>query len=108
MSNVIRLVNGGTIQVRTGVLAGIGPSGPRGLIGETGPDGPQGPVGETGAMGQILQVQTKAVVSGTTTLNPDTDTLIAFGSVSYDDLSAATSSTNFTLHDAADYQIVAW
>jgi hypothetical protein len=34
--------------------------------------------------------------------------LVAFGAVSYDDMSAATSSTNFTLHDLGDYQLNCW
>jgi len=105
MSNVIRLLNGGTIQVRTGVLAGVGPEGPRGLVGPAGPQGEQGFQGDQGPIGQILQRQSRAVVSGTTTVSPDTDTLVAFGTVSYDDMGACTSSTNFTLTDVGDYQL---
>lgn len=108
MTNTIRLVSGGTIQVRTGVLQGVGPTGPRGPIGPAGPDGIQGPVGEVGAMGQILQYASRAVVSGNTTVNPDTNTLVAFATVAYDDMSACTSSTNFTLSDEGDYQLNVW
>lgn len=103
MSNVVRLVSGGTIQVRTGVLQGIGPQGPRGQVGPEGPEGPQGPLGETGPMGQILQLQARTAVSGTTTVNAATDTTVSFGSVAYDDLSCFTSSTNITLADVGDY-----
>jgi hypothetical protein len=103
MSNIIRLTNGGTLQIRTGVLQGVGPQGPRGLVGPPGQQGEQGPTGETGAMGAILQMQMRTTVSGTTTVNADTDTLIAFGAVSYDDLSAHASSTNMQLADIGDY-----
>jgi hypothetical protein len=108
MTNTIRLVNGGTIQVRTGVLQGVGPTGPRGPVGPPGPDGNQGPVGDPGVMGQILQYASKANVSGNTTVNPDSDTLVAFATVAYDDMSACTSSTNFTLSDQGDYQLNVW
>ena len=103
MSNVIRLVSGGTIQVRTGVLQGVGPQGPRGQVGPEGPVGEPGPQGETGPMGQINQLQARTAVSGTNTLNADTDTTIAFGTVAYDDLSCFASSTNIVLADIGDY-----
>ena len=62
MANVVRLVNGGTIQVKTGVLQGVGPQGPRGYVGPQGPQGEQGPVGEQGQIGQILQQATRTTV----------------------------------------------
>ena len=106
--NIIRLVNGGSIQVRTGVLQGVGPQGPRGLIGPPGPDGPAGPQGEPGPIGQILQRQGKWVVSGNTSLTPDTDTLVAFATTAYDDMGSATSTTTFKLPDIGDYQLNVW
>lgn len=108
MANVVRLVNGGQIQVRTGVLAGVGPSGPRGLVGPAGPEGPQGPVGETGPQGAITQISARADISGTTTLTTTVEANIAFASVVYDDMSVCTSSTNFTLPEDGDYLINAW
>lgn len=105
MTNVVRLLNGGTIQVRTGVLQGIGPQGPRGLTGPPGQQGEQGPTGEVGPIGQILQVQMLANVSSTITVNADTDTLVSFGTVVYDDLIAHQSSTNMRLIDIGDYLI---
>lgn len=108
MSNVVRLVNGGTIQVRTGVLQGIGPQGPTGPVGPAGPEGPLGLTGPAGPMGQILQVQSRMNVSSSTTVTADTDTLVAFATVGYDDLSCATSSTNFTLADIGDYLVTAY
>jgi hypothetical protein len=108
MSNVVRLVNGGTIQVRTGVIQGIGPQGPRGVSGPAGIDGPQGPVGETGPMGQILQFQGRTNVGTNNPIAANTDTSIAFGSVTYDDLGCFTSTSNFTFVAAGDYLLSAW
>lgn len=103
MANVVRLVNGGSIQVRTGVIQGIGPQGPRGVAGPQGIDGAQGPVGEVGPMGQINQLQGKASVATNNPLAANTNTVIAFGSVTYDDMSAFTSTSNITLTAAGDY-----
>src|SRR3954464_13278331 len=103
MANVIRLVNGGTLQVRTGVIQGIGPQGPRGSVGAEGQQGDQGPVGETGPMGQIIQIQGRSMVNSANPLAANTDTAITFGSVTYDDLSCFTSISNITLVAAGDY-----
>jgi collagen type II alpha len=108
MPNVVRLVNGGTIQVRTGALQGVGPIGPKGPSGPQGIDGPQGPIGEQGPIGQILQKQGRAQVATANSLAVNTDTLVAFGSVAYDDLSCFTSTTNITLNQAGDYQLSCW
>lgn len=103
MTNAVRMVNGGTIQVRTGVLQGIGPQGPRGIEGPAGPQGDQGPLGEVGPMGQILQYGSRARVSSTTSLGPDTDVNVAFATVDYDDNSCIASSTNLTFNTTGDY-----
>jgi len=108
MANVVRLNNGGIIQVRTGVLQGIGPVGPRGGVGPQGPAGPEGAQGQTGPAGAITQYLSAARVSGGTPVGPDTDTLVAFGSVQYDDLNAFASSTNITPADPGDYQVSCW
>lgn len=109
MGNVVRLVNGGTIQVRTGVLQGIGPVGPPGPMGQTGPQGQQGPQGDTGPMGAIQNYGTKAIVGAPPVpIGPDADTLVAFSSVQYDDLSAAASSTNFVITTEGDYHFTLW
>lgn len=50
---IIRLTNGGAIQVRTGVLQGVGPVGPAGPTGPTGPAGPTGATGPAGADGEV-------------------------------------------------------
>ncbi len=108
MANVVRLVNGGSIQVRTGVIQGIGPQGPRGVAGPQGIDGPQGQIGDPGPMGQILQLQGMSAVATNNPLSAGGDTLIAYGSVSYDDLSCFTSTANVTLLAAGDYLLSTW
>jgi len=108
MANVIRLVNGGQIQVRTGVIQGIGPQGPRGVAGPQGMQGEQGPVGPVGPIGQILQMQGRTDVGTNNPLTANTDALIAFGSVAYDDLSCFSSSTNVTLTAAGDYMLACY
>lgn len=108
MTNVVRLVNGGAIQVRTGVLQGIGPQGPRGLVGPGGPQGEQGPIGETGPMGQILQMMGRTNVGTNNPIAANTDTMMAFGAIAYDDLSCFTSTSNITLTAAGDYLFSCW
>lgn len=104
MANVVKLVNGGAIQVRTGVIQGIGPVGPRGAVGPNGQQGEQGPVGDTGPMGQILQIQGRTVVTTTNALAANTDTVIAFGGIDYDQqTSFFQSSSNIVLTDPGDY-----
>lgn len=108
MSNVVRLVNGAAIQVRTGVIQGIGPQGPRGIQGEPGIQGEQGPVGDPGPMGQINQLQARTTVGTSNPLTANTDTVISFGSVRYDDLSCFTTIANITLTAAGDYLFNGW
>ncbi len=109
MSNVVRLVNGGSIQVRTGVLQGIGPQGPPGMQGQQGQQGEQGPTGDTGPIGQILQMATRTTVAQNNPLAANTDTQIAFGAGGgYDELSAIKSSTNIGLDAAGDYLLSVW
>lgn len=108
MTNVVRLINGGAIQLRTGVLQGIGPVGPRGLVGPAGPQGEPGPQGETGPQGAITKIGTKVGIASTQNLTANTSTLIAFANVFYDDGAMATSSTNFTCADIGDYAISMW
>lgn len=108
MANVVRLNNGGMIQVRTGVLQGIGPVGPPGVTGPAGPAGEPGPQGETGPPGSINQYYSATKMSASVSLTPDTDTLIPFGQVEYDDLSVFDSSTNVGLDWGNDYMINVW
>lgn len=105
MANQIKLVNGAAIQVRTGVVQGIGPQGPSGPIGPTGPQGDQGPVGQTGPAGSISQFQSCYTVGSAQSIPVTTPTQVSFGTISYDDLSAHTSSVNFTITNPGDYEL---
>jgi hypothetical protein len=106
MSNTVRLVNGGTIHVKTGVIQGIGPVGPRGVAGPQGPDGPTGPVGEQGAQGQILAQQSLSKISAINNIAANTDVLVAFGNPVYDHLACmGPAATQITLTNAGDYLI---
>jgi hypothetical protein len=105
MGNVVKLVNGGSIQVRTGVIQGIGPVGPKGVSGPTGPQGEQGPTGETGPMGQIKQVQGRSDMQTSNALATNTDTVISFGDIKYDDASVFYSAANILLRDVGDYML---
>lgn len=107
MSNVVRLTNGGAIQVRTGVIQGIGAQGPRGVAGPQGIDGAQGPVGEVGPQGQILKMQARTSVSTNNPIAAATDTLVNFGSVGYDDMQGF-SNTAFTFPADGDYMLSCW
>ena len=108
MTSVVRLNNGGQIQVRTGVLQGIGPIGPRGLTGPEGPQGVTGPQGEVGPPGAIYQYHSTAMTSGSQSVSADTDTLVGFGNVLYDDLSSFQSSTVFSIGPGEDALISCW
>src|SRR5688572_3203978 len=108
MGNIVRLSSGGQIQVRTGVLSGVGPQGPRGLVGPPGADGAQGPAGQTGPMGVVAKMMSRAVVSSTTSVTANTNTEVAFATVNYDDLGCFTSATTITIKDIADYMFTVW
>jgi hypothetical protein len=108
MANVVRLVNGGAIQVRTGVIQGIGPQGPRGVAGPQGLQGEQGPVGPAGPLGQILQSQGLGNVAANHPCTANSDVTVNFGgSIAYDDLSAF-SGINVTLTATGDYMLSCW
>jgi len=109
MANVIRLINGGQIQVRTGVIQGIGPQGPIGPTGPQGIDGEQGPQGVPGPIGQILNLGCKTVVNASNPIAANTDTAVAFGAPSYDQWSAFQGSNSVvTLAENGDYLISCW
>lgn len=107
MANAVKLLNGGTIQVRTGVLAGIGPMGPRGPVGLRGEQGIQGPTGEQGIQGQILQIGARSLLTTAQAVAANVWVPLAFQTVSYDDMGVFASSTNMTVLEAGDYQFAA-
>ena len=113
-SQVIRVSTGETIQVRTGVIQGIGPQGPRGATGPRGDTGPQGPEGVPGPTGYVTQFSSRFTASsqgvGTTTVTtnlPTAWTTMAFATVDRDELNAQTSTTNYDF-GLGDYQGTAW
>lgn len=108
MANTVRLVGGGTIQVRTGILQGVGPQGPRGAIGPIGPMGPLGPDGPVGPPGGITQISSKFSIDAAQSMATSVDTLVSFGNVAHDEVNAHASSVNFLLNDIGDYLFSIW
>lgn len=112
-SNVTRLESGGMIQIRTGVIQGIGPEGPPGPTGERGETGPQGSQGVPGPTGGVEQVSSQFTAASqnfatsTITSNyPTTWSNLAFGTVVRDELNAQTSTVNFRLPSGRDYTVI--
>jgi len=95
MSSVIRVSSGDTIQVRTGVLQGIGPVGPTGPTGPQGVPGPQGIQGEQGIQGAIGEYVTVAQNLSLQSIATATNTPVTFDTVAVDEYSAVKSTTNF-------------
>jgi len=96
MSNIVRMNTGDVIQIREGVLQGIGPQGQMGPQGPQGIPGPQGAQGLPGPMGQIDDFYTKVTSEGNSqSVASNTLTLHSFASVIHDDASIVASVTNF-------------
>lgn len=112
-SQITRLSSGSVIQIRTGVIQGIGPQGPKGDTGPIGETGPQGAQGVPGPPGSVSDYSTYAVAnafsvatSSVSSDYPATWTNMVFSNVSHDDLSAVQSSINFQLTAGQDYNII--
>lgn len=108
MANSVKLMNGASIQVRTGVIQGIGPIGPRGPSGQTGPPGDQGQTGLTGPPGQIVAQMTRGDVTTSNPIAANTDTVISFNTRMADDMRAFQDNSNMLLRDPGDYLICCW
>lgn len=108
MSQVIKVASGETIQVRTGVLQGIGAQGPVGPIGPQGQQGDQGPQGIQGIMGQISSFSTEVSISASTPLGPDVEGLVTFATTARDDLGVVTSGTTWTAPAPMDLFFSVW
>lgn len=93
-STIIRLRSGDQVQVRTGAVSGIGPQGPSGPTGSTGPEGPEGPQGPQGDTGHVDESATHCTNTAQS-VPATTNTLVQFGTVVIDELSAQASTTNF-------------
>lgn len=97
-STVARLTSGDVIQVRTGVLQGIGPQGPVGPVGPAGPEGEQGSQGVPGPMGAIDDLVTQANTTGASQpVASNTPTAVNFTTVIRDDAGLVSSLTTLTL-----------
>jgi hypothetical protein len=104
-SSVRRLGSGETIQIRTGVIQGIGPQGPRGSVGEKGDKGDQGNQGIPGPTGYVDESATEATGFGT--VNHNTTAIAAFQTVATDEALIVASATSFTLN-VGGWQGTAW
>lgn len=97
-STVARLTSGDVIQIRTGVLQGIGPQGPVGPVGPEGQTGPQGTQGVPGPMGQVDDLVTSAhTVGSSQPVASNTPTMVNMTTVVRDDAGLVTSLTTLTL-----------
>jgi hypothetical protein len=105
---VVKVASGETIQIRTGVLQGIGAQGPTGPIGPAGPVGDQGPQGDTGPMGQISSFSSELTIGGSTALGSGTPGPITFDTTVRDDLAVVTSGTTFTAPEGMDLFFSVW
>jgi hypothetical protein len=105
---VVKVSSGETIQIRTGVLQGIGAQGPVGPTGPQGQIGEQGPQGEVGPAGEISSFSSEATIATPTAVAADTPTLVGFDSTVRDDLAVITSSTTFTAPVAMDLFFSIW
>ena len=105
---IIRLASGDTIQVRSGVLQGIGPAGPQGQVGPTGAKGDQGDRGETGPIGRMDDFLCECQVTQTT-VAALTDTIVGWSSI-VDELNLKTSATNFGFitQNGGAYHVSGW
>lgn len=97
-NQVIRASSGDILQIREGVLSGIGPQGPTGppgppgQSGEVGSQGPPGPTGQINDFYALVHNRSNPVAVGT-----NVDTTLNFPSVVTDQPSLVASLSNFVL-----------
>lgn len=107
MPSAVRLSNGTAVQVRVGVLQGVGPVGPRGVQGERGLQGDEGPQGPTGPVGGILNYMGQASIGTANSITANTDVNVSFDTLGFDDFGAY-AATVWTLTNPGDYEVSAW
>ena len=78
-NSTVRLVSGGTLQVRTGVLRGVGPTGPQGAPGIQGP----APAIQVGSITTTTFGSTPTATVTQTVLKTITQTVVTASSVAY-------------------------
>lgn len=104
-SQIRRLGTGDVVQIRTGVIQGIGPQGPVGPHGPAGPPGPDGPQGVPGPVGYVDESVMEATGGGSAA---DGATSVAsFSTVVRDEPGIYQSATTFKLHPGG-WQGTAW
>lgn len=105
---IVKIASGETIQIRTGVLQGIGAQGPVGPAGPQGIQGDQGPQGVVGPTGQIASFSSEATIGTGTPLGSGTAGPLSFDTSVRDDLGVITSATTFTAPTAMDLFFSCW
>lgn len=96
MGSVIRIGSGGTVQVRAGVLQGVGPVGPKGAKGDRGDRGPMGVDGPTGPAGSLSELLSVARLTTPQSVTAGTTVNLAWNTVERDDFGVFTSTTIIT------------
>lgn len=104
---VIRLTSGDTIQVRSGVLQGLGPQGSMGPQGARGPQGEQGLQGEKGDTGYVDAFRTAGDISAVQGVAISTWTNLVFANTA-DELSMWASGSNLSSADQTDVHVTGW
>lgn len=96
MAQVFRIGNGGTVQVRAGVLQGVGPVGPKGAKGDRGEQGPIGVEGPTGPAGSLSELLSVAHLNVPQSIGPGATINAAFNTVERDDFGVFTTPSIIT------------
>lgn len=102
-SQVVRVNNGQTVNVRTGVLRGAGPQGPVGPQGPAGPRGDEGPKGDTATIDDSI-----ATLWSTTSVAVDNAQWydLALGTIAVDeDILGTATAPAFTVKDSGRYLV---
>lgn len=109
MSGAVQQVgSGGTIIVRTGQLAGIGPVGPAGQKGDVGPAGPIGPEGPVGPAGAVIEQMAVAEIAAAQSIGPSDEIIVQFGSILLDPAGWFDTLTNVVFDEVGAFMVNAW
>ena len=100
--NIVRLVSGSTVVVRTGTLQGIGPVGPVGPAGPKGEQGEQGPQGVQGPVGSV-QDKISHFTGSAFTVPPSTEVYAVLGTTILDEWSISNTSSKWKLPQGVWY-----
>lgn len=103
---VIRLASGDTVQIRSGVLQGLGPQGATGPQGIRGPQGEQGGPGEKGDVGYVDGFRTSGTINSSQSVAISTWTILNYTNTG-DELGMWQGS-NLSSADLTDVNISGW